>query len=71
MNSINLALSTLETISKIGEEPFLKDNEKIDSVKYNLIIIIEEATDTCNHIVARAGGRAPYDCIDCFAVLEE
>ncbi|RLE07299.1 MAG: DUF86 domain-containing protein, partial [Candidatus Aminicenantes bacterium] len=38
---------------------------------YNLIIIIEGAIDICNHIVARAGGRAPTDYGDCFAILGE
>ena len=71
IGEINFALSKLETIRKINEETFLKDNEKIDSAKYNLIVIIEGAIDICNHIVARAGGRAPHDYADCFAILEE
>ena len=32
---------------------------------------IEGAIDICNHIVARAGGRAPHDHADCFAILGE
>lgn len=71
IGEISFALSKLETIRNLGEETFLKDNEKIDSTKYNLIVIIEGAIDICNHVVARAGGRAPYDYADCFAILEE
>lgn len=71
IGEINFALSKLETVSKIDEENFLIDHEKIDSAKYNLIVVIEGAIDICNHIVARAGGRAPNDFADCFAILGE
>lgn len=68
---INFALSKLEAIGKLNEEDFLKSQEKIDGAKYNLIVVIEGGIDICNHIVARAGGRAPYDYADCFAILGE
>lgn len=68
---INLALSKLEKISKFSEQDFLNSAEKIDSVKYNLLVAIEGAIDICNHIAAKAGGRAPCDYGDCFVVLEE
>lgn len=71
IGEINFALSKLETIGKLDEEDFLKSQEKIDSAKYNLIVVIEGAIDICNHIVARAGGRAPYDYADCFVILGE
>ncbi|OQX51362.1 MAG: hypothetical protein B5M54_11020 [Candidatus Aminicenantes bacterium 4484_214] len=71
IGEINSAFYKLEKIRKISKEEFLKSQEKIDSSKYNLIIIIEGAIDICNHIVARAGGRAPTDYGDCFAILGE
>ena len=71
IGEINSAFYKLEKIRKISQEEFLKSQEKIDSSKYNLIIIIEGAIDICNHIVARAGGRAPTDYGDCFAILGE
>lgn len=71
IGEINSAFYKLEKIRKISQEEFLKSQEKIDSSKYNLIVIIEGAIDICNHIVARAGGRAPTDYGDCFVILGE
>lgn len=71
VGEINFAFSKLEAMSKLDEEHFLKNHEKIDSAKYNLIVVIEGAIDICNHIVAKAGGRAPNDYADCFAILGE
>lgn len=71
IGEINFAFSKLEAMSKLDEEHFLKNQEKIDSAKYNLIVVIEGAIDICNHIVAKAGGRAPNDYADCFAILGE
>lgn len=71
IGEINFASSKLEAMSKLDEEHFIKNHEKIDSAKYNLIVVIEGAIDICNHIVAKAGGRAPNDYADCFAILGE
>ena len=68
---INLSLSNLEFTGRLKEEDFLNSPEKIDSAKYNLVVAIEGAIDICNHIVAKAGGRAPSDYSDCFAILGE
>ena len=71
IGEINFALSKLETVKALDEGEFLKSQEKIDSAKYNLIVIIEGTIDICNHIVARAGGRTPTDYSDCFVILGE
>lgn len=71
MGEINTALRKLSRHAEIAEDEFLSNSEKVDSAKYNLIIAIEGAMDICNSIVARAGGRAPQDHADCFAVLGE
>ncbi|MBS1257208.1 MAG: hypothetical protein MAG551_00244 [Candidatus Scalindua arabica] len=68
---INVALSKLRKISELKEDEFIKAQEKIDSAKYNLIVVIEGAIDICNHIVAKAGGRSPCDYADCFSILGE
>ncbi|OGF67201.1 MAG: hypothetical protein A2Y62_09425 [Candidatus Fischerbacteria bacterium RBG_13_37_8] len=68
---INYALAKLEKISHLHEDEFLHSEEKIDSAKYNLIVVIEGSIDICNHIVSRMGGRAPQDYADCFEVLRE
>jgi uncharacterized protein YutE (UPF0331/DUF86 family) len=71
MGEINAALHKLDSYSEISEKEFLSSPEKIDSAKYNLIVAIEGAIDICNSVVARAGGRAPRDHADCFAILGE
>lgn len=71
MGEINSALHKLSRYSEISEEEFVSSPEKVDSAKYNLIVAIEGAIDICNSIVARAGGRAPRDHADCFAILGE
>lgn len=35
---INSSLKKLQNIAKISEEDFLRDSEKIDSAKYNLLL---------------------------------
>jgi uncharacterized protein YutE (UPF0331/DUF86 family) len=71
MGEINDALRKLKGYAGLSEKEFLSQPEKIDGAKYNLIVAIEGAMDICNSIVARAGGRAPRDHADCFAVLGE
>ena len=68
---MNSALTKLEKISHLNEKEFLNSEEKIDSSKYNLIVVIEGAIDICNHIASRMGGRSPQDYADCFAILHE
>lgn len=68
---INSSLHKLDRYAKLSEEEFLSNIDKVDSAKYNLIVAIEGAIDICNHIVVRAGGRAPNDHADCFEVLRE
>ena len=71
IGEINASLHKLSRYASLSEKEFLADPDKVDSSKYNLIVAIEGAIDICNHIVARAGGRAPNDHADCFAVLGE
>lgn len=68
---INSSLQKLGGYASLSEEEFLSSTDKVDSAKYNLIVAIEGAIDICNHIVVRAGGRAPNDHADCFQVLRE
>ncbi len=71
IGEVNSSLHKLSKYSSLTEEEFLASEDKVDGAKYNLIVAIEGAIDICNHIVARAGGRAPSDHADCFAVLGE
>ena len=71
IGEINSSIHKLNRYSRLSEEEFLSNTERIDSAKYNLIIAIEGAIDICNSIVAHAGGRAPQDHADCFTILGE
>jgi uncharacterized protein YutE (UPF0331/DUF86 family) len=71
VGEINAAFAKLEKIKKLSKEEFLVSPEKIDSAKYNLIVVMEGALDICNHIAVKAGGHAPKSYADCFAILEE
>lgn len=68
---INAALAKLDNVKKLSKDEFLASQEKIDGSKYNLIVVMEGAIDLCNHISAKAGGRAPSSYTDCFSILEE
>ncbi len=71
IGEINAAYTKLEKIKEISKEEFLDSPEKIDSAKYNLIVVMEGACDICNHIAVKAGGHAPKSYADCFSILEE
>ena len=71
LGEINSSLRKLDGYAQLSEKDFLSNSDKVDSAKYNLIVAIEGAIDICNHVVARAGGRAPHDHADCFEVLRE
>ncbi len=71
IGEINAAFTKLEKITVLSKEEFLDSPEKIDSAKYNLIVVMEGAIDICNHIAVKAGGHAPKSYADCFSILEE
>lgn len=71
IGEVNSSLHKLDGYAELSEENFLSNADKVDSAKYNLIVAIEGAIDICNHIVVKAGGRAPNDHADCFEVLRE
>jgi uncharacterized protein YutE (UPF0331/DUF86 family) len=61
----------LDELARLPEAEFLADYRNTESAKYLLIVAIEAAIDTCNHIVACRGGRAPADYADCFSILAD
>ena len=71
ISEMRKSLERLETISAINKNEFLKNPDKIDSLKYNFIIAIESAIDFCNHIISQNGYRIPNDYGDAFQVLFE
>ncbi len=71
MSNIADAQRRLRELGQLPEAEFLGDYRNTESAKYLLIVATEAAIDTCNHIVARQGGRAPQDYADCFVVLAD
>ena len=71
ISEIRNSINRLIKIKEIGEDEFIKNQDKIDSTKYNFIVAIESAINICNHIISQNGFRAPSDYGDAFIVLGE
>lgn len=71
IGEIRKGLSRLKAFGELPQEDFLKDPDKVDSAKYNLIVVIESAIDLCNHLISCNGFRIPRDYADTFEVLRE
>ncbi|MDY6838792.1 MAG: HepT-like ribonuclease domain-containing protein [Thermodesulfobacteriota bacterium] len=56
LGNMNDALRRLRELGDVPEEAFLADYRNTESAKYLLIVAMESAIDSCNHIVARKGG---------------
>ena len=64
-------VARLRSLAELPQEDFLGDPDKIGSSKYHFIVAIETCIDTCNHLIARNGYRAPEDYGDTFSVMGE
>jgi len=71
IGEIRKAVNRLKTLSQLPRQDFLRNPDKIDSTKYNLIIAIEAAVDLCNHLISYNGFRVPQSYADTFEVLKE
>jgi uncharacterized protein YutE (UPF0331/DUF86 family) len=71
LSEFRKALGRLHELKQLPKSDFLQTVDKIDSAKYNLILVIEAAIDICNHLVSQNAFRAPDDYADCFEVLAE
>jgi uncharacterized protein YutE (UPF0331/DUF86 family) len=65
------SIGRLQALSKLGQEEFLSDPDKIGSAKYHFIVAIETCIDMCNHVISRNGYRVPEDYGDTFKVMKE
>ena len=70
-SEILAALSRLEELKSLPKADFLRDQHKIGSAKYSLIVAIEGSLDLANHLIAKNGFRTPEDYADTFRVLAE
>jgi len=64
-------LKQLESLQKIPEETFLKDDLFIGAAKYYLQTCIEAMLDIAHHVIARQRYRSPENYVDSFRVLGE
>ena len=71
LGHINESTRRLRELSRDSRTDFLADFRNTESAKYLFIAAAEAAIDICNHIVARAGGRAPSTYADCFVTLAD
>ena len=71
IGQINTSLKKLERIKDLKENYFLSNPEKVDSAKYNLIVVTEGVIDIGNHIIAKEKARVPVDYADTFDILVE
>jgi uncharacterized protein YutE (UPF0331/DUF86 family) len=71
VSELRNSLSRLRVLSKLPEDEFLRDPDKIGSAKYHFIVAIESSIDMCNHVISRNGYRVPEDYGDTFVVMEE
>ena len=71
VSELRNSVSRLRVLSKLPEDEFLNDPDKIGSAKYHFIVAIESAIDMCNHVISRNGYRVPEDYGDTFMVMGE
>jgi uncharacterized protein YutE (UPF0331/DUF86 family) len=71
LGELHEARGKLKGLAQISINELLADGQKIDLIKYNLIIAIQSAIDVCYHIVAKSENRAPEDYADCFLQLAQ
>jgi len=65
------SLEKLRELSNIEKEDFLKDEYKIASAKYFLLVSIGAVIDISSHLISKNRFRAPENYADTFKVLYE
>jgi len=65
------SLEKLRELSNIEKEDFLKDEYKIASAKYFLLVSIGAVIDISSHLISKNRFRAPENYADTFKVLHE
>lgn len=71
VSELRRSVERLRDLSKLKQEDFIGDPDKIGSSKYHFIVAIESCIDMCNHVIARNGYRVPEDYADTFKVMAE
>lgn len=63
--------ANLQRLAGLDDAAFTAQPDLLAAVKYRFVVAIEAAIDTCRHLAAAQGLRAPADFADSFAVLGE
>jgi len=71
VSELRTSVKRLRHLSKLSQNDFVTDPDKIGSAKYHFIVAIESCIDMSNHIIARNGFRVPEDYGDTFRVMSE
>ena len=71
VSELRRSVERLRDLSKLTQEDFISDPDKIGSSKYHFIVAIESCIDMCSHVIARNGYRVPEDYGDTFKVMAE
>ncbi len=71
LSNLKSYVRELKRLSKLTQDEFLGDPDKLGSAKYHLIIAIECCLDLAHHIISSEGLRRPEDFADAFKVLAE
>lgn len=71
VSELRKSVARLRALSKLPQDEFFEDPDKIGSAKYHFIVAIESSIDMCNHVIARNGYRVPEDYGDTFTVMGE
>jgi uncharacterized protein YutE (UPF0331/DUF86 family) len=66
---IEKAESQLEEYAALEESAILSSTERLNSLKYLLIVAIEACVDVCQHLSAKLFSEVPESYTKCFLVL--
>ena len=71
VSELRTSVKRLRHLSRLSQNAFVADPDKIGSAKYHFIVAIESCIDMSNHVIARNGFRVPEDYGDTFRVMAE
>lgn len=71
VSELRTSVKRLRHLSKLSQNDFVTDPDKVGSAKYHFIVAIESCIDMSNHVIARNGFRVPEDYGDTFRVMAE
>ena len=61
VSELRTSVKRLRHLSKLPQNDFVADLDKIGSAKYHFIVAIESCIDMSNYVIARNGFRVPED----------